>query len=593
MNTRRLYVASLNQATCSDYRTPSLVKWRIKVVRQRCIRQFRSHGTSIAHRDKPYYVTTPIFYVNAAPHIGHLYSMVLADVVKRWHALKGRHSILCTGTDEHGMKVQRAAAKAGSEPKAFCDQGSDTFKALANKANVANDHFVRTTDLDHREAVQHAWRTLQERGMVYLSKHEGWYSVSDETFYPQSTVHLIVEPSTGRKIMVSMETGKEVEWTSEVNYRFRLSAMKDRLLEFYRQNPNFVVPEHRMNSVVRQVQEGLEDLSISRPSARLSWGVPVPGDESQTIYVWLDALINYITKAGYPWAPGQKNAQGWPADCHVIGKDIVRFHCIYWPAFLLALELSPPKQILSHAHWTLGREKMAKSTGNVVNPFYAIDRFEIDPLRYYLANDGGIAQDADYSNEFIVARYNKDLQGGLGNLASRLTRFKGWNVRQAVEKAAKAESTFLIILQGCELQLAMLHQLPNKASKHFEDLQPGRALREIMNSIFATNAFMQHAQPWKLSKAAAQALEQDKRATQDHVDCVVFLSAEALRLAAILLQPFMPTKAAKLADMLGVENDRRSFEWAKVGADYGYGASKVDLGAGLDGVLFPPLINQA
>lgn len=277
--------------------------------------------------NKPYYITTPIFYVNAAPHVGHLYSMVLTDVHKRYQLLlrPDRPAYLLTGTDEHGMKVQQAAAKAGSDPKSFVDKGAAIFQQLAQAANISNDYFMRTTDADHKRAVEFAWTTLEERGYIYLSKHEGWYSISDETFYPQSGVHLIVEPATGRKIMASIETGKEVEWTSETNYKFRLSSFREPLLQLFKENPKFVVPKSRMQDVVRAVEEGLEDLSVSRPTSRLSWGIRVPTDETQTMYVWLDALVNYITKAGYPWTPGKESALGWPADVHVIGKDIVRW----------------------------------------------------------------------------------------------------------------------------------------------------------------------------------------------------------------------------------------------------------------------------
>ena len=259
---------------------------------------------------------------------------------------------------------------------------------------------------------------LRERGYIYTAKHEGWYSVSDETFYPQSAVQLIREPSSGRKIMTSMETGKEVEWTSEVNYHFRMSVFRDQLLQFFSENPEWITPPSRMAEVVKAVEDGLEDLSISRPAERLTWGVRVPDDSSQTIYVWLDALLNYITAAGYPWAPPspegsgssqpqqqQKTGTMWPADVQVIGKDIVRFHAIYWPTILLALDLPLPRRLLTHAHWTLGRAKMSKSVGNVVNPFFAIDRFGVDVMRFYLAHDGGIQHDSDYSNFHIIERY--------------------------------------------------------------------------------------------------------------------------------------------------------------------------------------------
>ena len=532
-------------------------------------------------------------YPREAPHVGHLYSMVLADILKRWNVLRGRHAFLCTGTDEHGMKVQRAATQANCDAQSFCDQGAETFKELAKQADISNDYFIRTTDSDHKEAVQYAWKILQERGMIYLSKHEGWYSVSDETYYPQSAVHLIIEPPTGRKIMASIETGKEVEWTSEVNYRFRLSAMKDELLKFYKANPEFVVPMDRMKDVVQQVSEGLEDLSISRPSARLSWGIPVPEDDSQTIYVWLDALINYITKAGYPWAPEREYSKGWPADCHVVGKDIVRFHCIYWPAFLIALGIPPARQVLTHAHWTLGREKMAKSTGNVVNPFFAIARFESDVMRYYLARDGGIAQDADYSNEYIISRYKTELQGGLGNLVSRIVRGKGWDVRRAVQRAEQLGADTNRDDDAAGMQKQKILDLPGKVADEFNTLQSKRALKEIMDVIFFTNSFMQHTQPWALAKDIKTSEGSQKAALEAQLDWYIFNASEALRLAAILLWPFMPNKAEQLADMLGVAKDRRSSEWAQWGKDFTYGTSMVDVGAGTEGTLFPPLINEA
>nr|POE48392.1 putative methionine--trna ligase, mitochondrial [Quercus suber] len=398
----------------------------------------RGIATSSNH-GKPYYITTPIFYVNAAPHVGHMYTMILTDVLKRWQELQGRRAILCTGTDEHGMKIQQAATKANVQPKEFCNRGAEVFKDLAGRIDVSNDFFIRTTDLKHKEGVQYAWQMLHDRGYIYESKHEGWYSVSDETFYPQSQVHLIVDPPTGRKMMASIETGKEVEWTSERNYHFRLSAFRQKLLDFYQQNPDFIVPRSRMNEVVQQVTASLEDLSISRPVDRLQWGIRVPTDDSQTIYVWLDALLNYATAAGYPFTPGVEMSGGWPADVHVIGKDIVRFHCIYWPAFLMALDLPLPRQILTHAHWTLGKQKMAKSTGNVVNPFFALERFGTDVMRWYLVHNGGIADDADYENSFIIDKYKKGLQGGLGGLTSRVMRSKNWSVPNSVKRFARPE----------------------------------------------------------------------------------------------------------------------------------------------------------
>lgn len=528
---------------------------------------------------------------SAAPHVGHLYTLVLTDILKRWHALLGKKSILCTGTDEHGMKIQRAAAKAGQDVRTFCDESYKPFETLAREAQVDWDHFIRTSEPDHRFAVQHFWLMLRERGWIYASKHEGWYSVSDETFYPESGVQLVLDRATGRKFMASKETGKEVEWTSENNYHFRMSALKDQLLKFYRENPQFVVPHTRMKNLVKEVEAGLQDLSISRPVDRLSWGIPVPDDASQTIYVWLDALINYLTKANYPFQiPGHENSAGWPADCHVIGKDIVRFHCIYWPAFLMALDLPLPKQILTHAHWTLGREKMSKSTGVVVNPFFAINRFGVDCMRYYLALEGGIKDDAIYENSFIIDRYKKGLQGGLGNLVSRVTRYKGWNVRQAVTNSHEP------IGQLNEDMSSLLMALPSEASKAMDELDPGKALAQIMKIIYEvcrpfhrqpgnfltfsqTNAYFQLSAPWDLNKP------EDK----ERLDRVIYLCAESIRICGTLLQPFMPSKMKQLLDMLGVADDARLYSNAVLGSDRDYGEPKSPLGTGAQGVLFPPL----
>ncbi|KAJ9645242.1 methionyl-tRNA synthetase [Coniosporium tulheliwenetii] len=453
--------------------------------------------------------------------------MVLTDILKRWQLLQGRTAILCTGTDEHGMK------------------------------------------------------------------HEGWYSVSDETFYPQSQVHLILDPATGRKIYMSMETGKEVEWTSETNYHFRLSAFRDRLLSFYAENPDWVKPASRMADVVQAVSSGLEDLSISRPVERLSWGIRVPDDESQTIYVWLDALVNYITKAGYPWQPGKEHVHGWPADVQVIGKDIVRFHCIYWPAFLFALDIPPPRNILTHAHWTLGKQKMAKSTGNVVNPFFALDRFGVDTMRYYLAHDGGIAQDADYSNYYIIERYKKGLQGGLGNLASRVMRGKGWSVRRAVQDVRHE----IVDASPCDVsaaaQRAMLLELPDAVAKEFGGLNVSNALKAVMDAVYELGSVDE--QIFTCSIAVETSPEVRERVVAPRVpeiDRTIFLCAETLRMVGILLQPYVPNKAAQLLDMLGVQEDRRSFEHARLGSDDSYGESSVELGRGPQSTLFPPLASD-
>ncbi len=387
---------------------------------------------------------------------------------------------MLTGTDEHGMKVQRAAEKAKTDTKLFCDQTMQQFDRLARMANISYSRFIRTTDPDHKEAVQHFWRELDHRGYIYESKHEGWYSVSDETFFPQSAVQSIRDPATGTKIMVSNETGREVEWTSETNYHFRLSVFRHRLLKFYDDNPGFVVPATRLNHVIQEVKTGLGDLSISRPAERLAWGIRVPNDDSQTIYVWLDALVNYLTQAGYPFANGKAEGTVWPPNVQVIGKDITKFHCIYWPAFLMALNLPLPEKILTHAHWTMNRAKMSKSSGNVVNPFFAIDRFEVDTMRFYMAFDGGIADDSDYDNAFIIERYKKLLQGGMGNLLSRIVRGKRWNIQECIRYGVGEDLETESI--GGEHR-SLLVKLPAQVRHHFSNLDPRGALHRIMDIL--------------------------------------------------------------------------------------------------------------
>ncbi|RDW68453.1 putative methionyl-tRNA synthetase [Coleophoma crateriformis] len=566
--------ASLNSAFRRPIRPRPKVSWTSDWVCKSC-RASSSSGVKEDPVKKPYYVTTPIFYVNAAPHVGHLYTMILTDILKRWQVLKGNRAILCTGTDEHGMKIQQAAAKADTPPKDFCDRNAETFKTLARLAGLSNDHFVRTTDEDHKQAVQYFWYLLKEREYIYESKHEGWYCVSDETFYPESAIEKRLDPVTGRTFMASQETGKEVEWTSERNYHFRLSHLKDQLLDFYKENPEFVVPSSRMNDVVKWVSEGLEDLSVSRPVERLTWGIRVPDDESQTIYVWLDALVNYITKAGYPWTPGKETAGGWPADVQVIGKDIVRFHCIYWPAFLLALGLQPPKQILTHAHWTLQNRKMAKSTGNVVNPFFALERFGVDAMRYYLAHDGGIANDTDYGNQYIVERYKKGLQGGIGNLLNRTAKSKMWNVRNAVNSATTIKEQDLD--PTTVEQIEILKQLPSKVEVAMAKLNPGLALQQVMDAVYATNKYLSDNEPWIIFKLASQmedGPEKDEKSAA--IMRTIYYSVEAIRITGILLQPYMPNKASELLDLIGVEKTRRGFEFTAIGSDTDYGSPLID-----------------
>ncbi|CAO3643212.1 unnamed protein product [Mucor hiemalis] len=376
---------------------------------------------SIHFKHTKAFVTTPIYYVNAVPHIGHLYSTVLADTLRRYYALHGKEVLMSTGTDEHGLKIQQAADKDNMKPIDFCNKVSKSFESLCEAANIGYTSFERTTNKHHEVAVHELWNKLLEKGYLYKGKHEGWYAVSDEAFYANNQVHEVIDEKTGEKVMASIESGQRVEWTAEENYKFKLSAFGDRLLDWIKENPNAIVPNNRKNEVKSWVKAGLSDLSVSRLRSRLDWGISVPNDPEHTIYVWLDALTNYLTATGYPWKKDSQNKDFFPPDVQVVGKDIVRFHAIYWPAFLMAAELPLPKQILAHAHWTMGKQKMSKSRGNVADPFQVLKDYGVDPVRYYLVRDGGLADDGDYSEEMIHTRYKKDLAGQLGNLLNRTT----------------------------------------------------------------------------------------------------------------------------------------------------------------------------
>ncbi|KAI1092476.1 tRNA synthetases class I (M)-domain-containing protein [Rostrohypoxylon terebratum] len=540
--------------------------------------QRKLFSTSAALRevvDKPYYVSTPIFYVNSSPHVGHLYSMLIADVLKRWQVLKGKPAILSTGTDEHGSKVQQAAQLQELHPKALCDANSKAFRDLADKASIDYDFFIRTTDPEHKEAVEYFWNRLKEGGYIYESKHEGWYSVSDETYFPADAIRTHVSPMTGEPYMASIETGSKVEWQEEHNYHFRLTAFKERLLKFYEENPEFVVPRNRYSEVIRWVKNNLEDLSISRPRSRCEWGIPVPVDPEQVIYVWVDALINYITVAGYPiWPPGSEHTKGWPADVHVVGKDIVRFHGVYWPALLMALDLPLPKTVLCHGHWLMNKQKMSKSVGNVVNPFFAIERWGVDVMRYFLIYNGAMAKDSDYSNELIVERYKK-LQRGLGNLLNRVVLPENWKVQHAVTEMCNKRLE-IELPTSYIAQAEKADSLRDSVEEQMNTLQPSSALQEIMEVVYSVNEFLTNAKPWGMAEEEKYKLHQ-----------TIYVTAESLRIAGILLQPFMPQKMNRLLDALGVSHEKRTFEFAKLQADKDYGVPFVQLEKGAAGSLFP------
>ncbi|KAI8325207.1 tRNA synthetase class I [Martensiomyces pterosporus] len=523
-----------------------------------------------------FYVTTPIFYVNSVPHIGHFYSIVLSDTIKRYAELQGKTTKLSTGTDEHGLKIQQAAEKAGKDALAFCTQFSDRFRELAAAANVSNTDFIRTTDPQHYKAVADFWNVLVDRGYIYKGEHSGWYAVSDEAFYTDGQVEERIDEKTGKRGMFAIESGQPVEWTSEVNYKFRLSQFRDKLIEWIEANPDVIYPEIRRNEVLGWLRSGFDDLSVSRPRSRLQWGIPVPGDDAHTMYVWVDALVNYATVDGYPW--GAKGPSFFPPDVQVVGKDIVRFHAVYWPALLMAAGLPLPKRILAHAHWTMGSQKMSKSKGNVADPFEAIEEYGLDPIRYYMIRNGGIANDGDYSADQIAVRYKKDLVGQLANLASRcLSERLGADLNAFAAIGREQQTAAAELDAGLRSELI---ELPAKVKALFDMSEFGRGLGLIFGALAAANKHVSDCEPWNIAKKA----DAESRA---RLQVVLFYSLEAVRMASIMLQPVMPEKAGRLLDHLAIDTSERRWSDAQFGRGWqGQGAKSPLQGVAL---LFPKL----
>ncbi|GAA5941851.1 methionine--tRNA ligase MSM1 [Sporobolomyces koalae] len=502
-----------------------------------------------------FFATTPIFYVNADPHIGHLHSTLLADVYTRWNALAHpeTRAVMCTGTDEHGLKIQRVAESQQVEPQALCDRVSERFRDLTRAANVDASVFIRTTEPRHRIAVEHVWRELEKRGYIYKSSYAGWYAVSDEAYYAPAQVAETVDPTSGEKYMASIETGTRVEWMEEDNYKFKLSAFRERLIEWLSSTPNPVQPPSRTTALLASISHpsstDLADLSISRPRSRLTWGIPVPSDPDHTIYVWIDALVNYLTVSGYPWL-GTDNKL-WPPNLQVVGKDIIRFHALYLPAVLLALDLPLPNHILTHGHWTMDRFKMSKSRGNVANPFEAMSQWSPDAIRMFLMLRGGNSStDADYSELEIEKFYKKDLAGQMGNLLQRITGKR--MIQKLGDETLLSISPYQFEPEDQEL-IRLLQELPDTFSNHLANFEIHRALGSVFDALSAANRHIQLLSPWLAT------------ATSTEIHRSLYLSSETLRIAGILLQPFMPHKSRQLLQALGVREQDRTFKMAKFG----------------------------
>ncbi|MFO1154279.1 MAG: methionine--tRNA ligase [Rhodospirillales bacterium] len=479
-----------------------------------------------------FYVTTPIYYVNDVPHIGHMYTTLACDALARFKRLDGYDVKFLTGTDEHGEKVQKAAALAGVPPQAFTDRVSQNFRDLARAMNFSNDDFIRTTEPRHAAACTALWQQLADRGQIYLGSYAGWYAVRDEAYYAESE---LIRGADGSRLA---PTGAPVEWVEEPSYFFRLSDWQERLLEFYDTHPDFIAPETRRNEVISFVRGGLQDLSVSRTT--FDWGIPVPGDPAHIMYVWFDALTNYLTAAGFP-----SNEDGyrrwWPADLHMVGKDILRFHTVYWPAMLMAADIPPPRRVFAHGWWTNEGQKISKSLGNVIDPHALVERYGVDQVRYFMLREVPFGADGDFSHRAMVGRINGDLANDFGNLAQRV-------LSMIARTCAGRVPTPGPLVDEDEALLGEAEGVMETVRSHLDQQQYHLALVAIWQVVSAANGYVDRQAPWALKKTDLARMQ-----------TVLWVLAETLRRLALLTQPFMPEAAARLLDQLAVEATARSF----------------------------------
>ena len=462
---------------------------------------------------KNFYITTPIYYPSAKPHMGHAYSSIIADFFARFKKIDGFDVSFLTGTDEHGLKIQRAAEKKGLDTLEFCNEISKTFRDLSKILNLTNTDFIRTTEDRHKRSVQKLWKELEKNDDIYLSKYSGWYSVSDEAFYAEGEI----EEFNGNKVSISSKS--RVEWVDEESYFFRLSKWEKPLLEYYKKNPDFISPATRKNEVISFVEGGLKDLSVSRKS--FSWGIPVPSDDKHVIYVWLDALTNYISALNYPDTNNELYKKFWPATIHLIGKDILRFHAVYWPAFLLAAKIPLPKKIYGHGWILSGEEKMSKSKGNILDPIEIINQYGLDPLRYYLIKEVSFGNDGNISKERLEDCINSDLANNFGNLCQRVTAFAEKNCDCKIPSNIKFNNDDLKILNKFKDNLDLIR-------KKIDELDLNFYIDFIVNSLFEANKYFNDQEPWK------------KKDDLKRLNTIVYTTLEIVRKISIMLYPIIP-----------------------------------------------------
>ena len=479
--------------------------------------------------DKKFYITTPIYYPSAKPHMGHAYSSIIADFFARFKRIDGFDVHFLTGTDEHGLKIQRSAEKAGKDPQMFCDQISQTFRDLSDTLNLSNTDFIRTTEARHKKTVQHLWSELEKNDDIYLSNYSGWYSVSDEAFYNEDEI----EEIDGKKIAISSKSS--VEWIEEESYFFRLSKWEKPLLNYYETNPDFISPVSRKNEVISFVKSGLKDLSISRKS--FSWGIPVPNNQHHVIYVWLDALTNYLSALNYPNTDDDLFKKFWPASIHLIGKDILRFHAVYWPAFLLAAKIDLPKKVYGHGWILSGEEKMSKSKGNILDPLEIIKEYGLDPLRYYLIKEVSFGNDGNISQERLEDCINSDLANNYGNLCQRVTAFAIKNCDGKIPSIIKFQDEDLLILNKFK------DNLDNIRSK-IDDQNINFYIDYIVNSLFEANKYFNDQEPWK------------KKDDLLRLNTIVYTALEIVRKISFLLYPIIPASSLKALKIFDIKENK-------------------------------------
>ena len=485
---------------------------------------------------KYFYITTPIYYPSGKPHMGHAYSSIVADFFARFKRIDGFQVHFLTGTDEHGLKIQRAAEKEGMDTLKFCDTISQTFKDLSKTLNLTNTDFIRTTEKRHLKSVQYLWNELEKNDDIYLSKYSGWYSVSDEAFYNEDEI----EENNGKKIAISSKSS--VEWVDEESYFFKLSKWEKPLLNFYEKNPQFISPESRKNEVISFVKSGLKDLSVSRKS--FSWGIKVPGNKDHVIYVWLDALTNYLSALNYPDKNDKLLNNFWPASLHIIGKDILRFHAIYWPAFLLAAKIKPPLKVYGHGWILSGDEKMSKSKGNILDPIDIIENYGIDALRYYLIKEVSFGNDGNISQERLEDCINSDLANNFGNLCQRVVAFSLKNCEGKIPDKIEFHSDDFKILDKFKNNLNTIREkIDNQDINFYIDF--------IVNSLFEANKYFNDQEPWK------------KKDNLIRLNTIVYTTLEIVRKISYLLYPIIPessVKALKIFDIKEKDIDFSSIE---------------------------------